>query len=83
MVPDGTPEGIRRSVGNCVKILDGKKNIDIFEMARVDRNTPLETTVRLPTITEQIDIYVEYFQDQTVLTAVDESFGGRNKSRQH
>lgn len=43
--PDGTPEGVRRSVENCVKILEGKKKIDIFECARVDRDTPIETTI--------------------------------------
>jgi len=46
MVPDGSPEGIRRSVDNCLALLKGKKSIDIFEMARVDKNTPLETTFK-------------------------------------
>jgi len=32
--PDGSPEGIKRSVENCLKLLDGKKSIDIFEPAR-------------------------------------------------
>jgi len=31
MHPDGTPEGVKRTVENCLKILDGKKSIDIFE----------------------------------------------------
>lgn len=44
--PDGTPEGIRRSVGNCMRLLGGKKKIDIFECARVDRNTPIEVTMK-------------------------------------
>lgn len=43
--PDGSPEGIERSVGNCLRLLDGKKKIDIFECARVDKNTPIETTM--------------------------------------
>jgi pyridoxine 4-dehydrogenase len=46
MHPDGTPEGIKRSVENCLKLLDGKKSIDIFEPARVDKNTPIETTMK-------------------------------------
>ncbi|TVY18799.1 Pyridoxal reductase [Lachnellula arida] len=44
--PDGSPENIKRSVENCLKLLDGKKSIDIFEPARLDRSTPLETTLR-------------------------------------
>jgi len=46
MHPDGSPEGIKRSVENCLKLLDGKKSIDIFEPARVDKNTPIETTLK-------------------------------------
>jgi len=46
MHPDGSPENIKRSVENCLKLLDGKKSIDIFEPARVDKNTPIETTLR-------------------------------------
>jgi pyridoxine 4-dehydrogenase len=44
--PDGTPEGINRSIDNCLKLLNGKKSIDIFEMARVDKNTPFEVTFK-------------------------------------
>lgn len=47
MVPDGSPEGIKRSVDNCLALLKGKKSIDIFEMARVDHKTPLETTFKV------------------------------------
>lgn len=46
MVPDGTPEGVRASMDNCIKLLNGKKKLDIFEMARVDKNVPLETTLK-------------------------------------
>ncbi|KAH7330100.1 NADP-dependent oxidoreductase domain-containing protein [Rhexocercosporidium sp. MPI-PUGE-AT-0058] len=46
MRPDGTPEGIKTSVENCLRLLDGKKSIDIFECARVDQNTPIETTMK-------------------------------------
>jgi pyridoxine 4-dehydrogenase len=44
--PDGSPEGVKRSVEKCLKLLDGKKKIDIFEPARVDPNTPIETTLK-------------------------------------
>lgn len=45
MKPDCTPEGIRRSVDNVIRTLEGKKTLDIFECARVDPNTPIETTI--------------------------------------
>jgi hypothetical protein len=44
--PDGSSEGVRRSVENCLKILDGKKKIDIFEYARVDKRVPIEETLK-------------------------------------
>ncbi|VDC06825.1 unnamed protein product [Peniophora sp. CBMAI 1063] len=43
VVPDPSPEGIRTSVELCVKALRGTKKIDIFENARVSRETPLAT----------------------------------------
>jgi len=46
MHPDGSPEGVKRSVENCLRLLDGKKSIDIFEPARVDKNVPIETTLK-------------------------------------
>ncbi|KAK2626942.1 hypothetical protein QTJ16_004117 [Diplocarpon rosae] len=46
MRPDGSPEGIKTSVENCLRLLDGKKSIDIFECARVDKRVPVETTMR-------------------------------------
>ncbi len=45
MSPDGSEKGVRRSVDDCLKTLDGKKTLDIFECARVDPNTPIETTI--------------------------------------
>ena len=45
MVPDGGEENVRRSVDYCLKMLDGKKSLDIFECARVDPKTPIETTI--------------------------------------
>ena len=44
-VPSGDKEGITRSIENCLKVLDGKKKIDIFECARVDPKVPIEETV--------------------------------------
>lgn len=46
MTPDGSPENVRKSVDNCLSLLKGKKSIDIFEMARVDKKVPLETTLK-------------------------------------
>ncbi|KAI4151220.1 MAG: hypothetical protein LQ340_003628 [Diploschistes diacapsis] len=43
--PAGAPRDVRRSVENCVKLLDGKKKIDIFEPARVDKKVPIEETL--------------------------------------
>ena len=45
MRPDGSEKNIRRSIDECLRILDGKCEIDIFQSARVDPNTPIETTM--------------------------------------
>ena len=45
LTPDGSPENIRRSVDECLRVLDGKKKLDIFECARQDPNTSVEQTV--------------------------------------
>src|SRR5271170_7081715 len=42
---DCSPESVREGIENCLKILDGKKSLDIFECARVDPNIPIETTI--------------------------------------
>jgi pyridoxine 4-dehydrogenase len=34
-------------VDNVLKLLNGKKKLDIFECARVDKNTPIETTMKV------------------------------------
>lgn len=44
--PDGSPEGIRASVEEAIKVLGGTKSIDVFECARVDPNHPIETSVK-------------------------------------
>jgi pyridoxine 4-dehydrogenase len=43
---DGSEGNLRRNLDECLRILDGTKTIDIFELARVDPNTPIEETVR-------------------------------------
>ncbi|MCJ1394706.1 Pyridoxine 4-dehydrogenase [Xylographa bjoerkii] len=43
--PDGSEEGVRQSVDNCIKLLDGTKHLDIFECARVDPKIPIESTI--------------------------------------
>ncbi|KAI9674727.1 MAG: Pyridoxine 4-dehydrogenase [Caeruleum heppii] len=45
LAPDGSEKNVRRSVDYCVRMLEGRKKVDIFECARVDPNTPIETTV--------------------------------------
>ncbi|KAJ5587724.1 uncharacterized protein N7459_003489 [Penicillium hispanicum] len=47
IVPDGSEENIRRSVDNTLRLLDGKKKVDIFECARQDPNFPVEHTVKV------------------------------------
>ena len=44
--PDGSPEAVRQSVNDCLKALGDTGRIDIFECARVDPKTPLETTLK-------------------------------------
>ncbi|KAJ4290645.1 hypothetical protein N0V88_006392 [Collariella sp. IMI 366227] len=42
--PDGSPEGIRRSIDNVLRQLDGRKKLDVFECARRDPKVPMEVT---------------------------------------
>lgn len=51
--PNGSPEGIRASVEEAVRVLGGTKTIDVFECARVDPNVPIETSVK--TLAELVD----------------------------
>lgn len=44
--PDGSKEFVHKSIDNCLSMLKGKKSIDIFECARVDPKTPIETTMK-------------------------------------
>lgn len=43
--PDASREGIKRSVDRCLEVLDGKKFLDLFECARVDKTVPIEETM--------------------------------------
>ncbi|KAI4096831.1 MAG: hypothetical protein L6R37_006907 [Teloschistes peruensis] len=45
MTIDGSRANIRRCIDNSLRILDGKKHLDIYEAARVDPNVPLEETI--------------------------------------
>lgn len=45
LMADGSEENLRRSVDECVKILDGTKSIDIFECARLDKTVPVEQII--------------------------------------
>ncbi len=44
--PNGSPEGIRASVEEAVKVLGRTKTIDVFECARRDPKVPIETSVK-------------------------------------
>lgn len=37
--PNGSEEFLRKDVEKILKVLDGKKKLDLFEMGRVDKNT--------------------------------------------
>lgn len=45
MRPDGSKKNIQRSIDECLKHLEGKKFLDLFEMARVDPSTPIEESI--------------------------------------
>jgi len=45
LAPNGSSEGVRKSIDNCIAGLKGKKFLDVFECARVDPKVPIETTV--------------------------------------
>lgn len=44
--PVGSPEAIRASVQQALDGLNGKKKIDIFAMARVDPDVPIEASIK-------------------------------------
>ena len=41
MEPQQDREGIRKRIDHCLKVLDGKKKLDLFEVARQAANTPV------------------------------------------
>jgi pyridoxine 4-dehydrogenase len=43
--PDNSPTGIRKSVDNCLAVLDGTVFLDIFLPGRIDPKVPIEETV--------------------------------------
>ena len=43
--PDNSEKNIRRSIDECLRVLDGKKFLDLFEPARQDPNVPLQETM--------------------------------------
>jgi pyridoxine 4-dehydrogenase len=42
---EGTEENVKRSIDESLRLLDGKKKLDLFEVARVDPDVPVEKTV--------------------------------------
>lgn len=42
---DGSPENIRWSIDNCLRTLDGKMKLDLYEVARIDKNVSIEDQV--------------------------------------
>jgi pyridoxine 4-dehydrogenase len=53
ITPDGSPEGVRKSLDAAIAQLNGRKKIDLFEPGRIDPNTPLDVTFK---------VYEEYVQ---------------------
>lgn len=45
LMVDNSAKNIRRSIDECLRVLDGKKFLDIFEPARQDPKVPLEETM--------------------------------------
>jgi pyridoxine 4-dehydrogenase len=72
--PDGTRAGIRRSIDNCLRLLKGRKKIDMFECARRDQNVDMSET--FSAIQEYIDqglvggIALSEVAPETIHTAV-------------
>lgn len=47
MAPDGSPDFVRRSIDNILQQLGGVKTLDVFVIARRDRNTSFQTTLEV------------------------------------
>ncbi|KAJ2975363.1 hypothetical protein NUW54_g11743 [Trametes sanguinea] len=46
LVPDASPENLRRSVDKINAVLRGTKRVDLFECARVAKNVPIEDAIK-------------------------------------
>lgn len=44
---DASPENTRRTLDDCIAQLNGRKNIDLFEFARLGRAAPMESIFTL------------------------------------
>ena len=42
-----SPDGLKRSVDNILAKLRGTKRLDMFQPARVDKNYPIEDTIKI------------------------------------
>ncbi|KAF1972906.1 aldo/keto reductase-like protein [Bimuria novae-zelandiae CBS 107.79] len=42
---DGSPANVRRSIDECLRVLDGRKFLDLFEVARIDPKVPAEESI--------------------------------------
>lgn len=51
--PKGSPEDLRASVKQALDGLGGRKKLDIFSMARVDPEVPIETSIKA--LAEMVD----------------------------
>ncbi|KAI1430121.1 aldo/keto reductase [Xylaria sp. FL1777] len=45
--PDGSPEGTRKTIDNCLRQLNGRKKIDMFEFARRDQTVDMKVTFEI------------------------------------
>jgi pyridoxine 4-dehydrogenase len=45
LIPDGSPEFVKKSVENCLEMMGPRGMIDMFECARRDPNVPLKDTL--------------------------------------
>ncbi|KAI0375028.1 aldo/keto reductase [Pilatotrama ljubarskyi] len=46
LVPDSSPENLRRSIDKVNSVLRGTKKVDLFESARVAKNVPVEDAIK-------------------------------------
>ncbi|EGC42997.1 pyridoxal reductase [Histoplasma capsulatum var. duboisii H88] len=46
LAPDGSEGNLRTSVDECLRVLDGVKELDLFHISRLDPKYPVEETIR-------------------------------------